>query len=75
MWHGSHCVLKTEGLLQWQEGNEGKCPKSKQEGGWWIQYLGLVEKPPDQVLLAAHTSGHNGMGRDAGQVAVLVFIH
>lgn len=44
-----------------------------EDGGWG--YLSLVEKLPDQVLLAIHTPGHNGVGRDLCQVAVLVLIH
>lgn len=47
----------------------------KQEGGRWIWYLGLGEKLPDQVLVAAHTSGHDSMGRDAGQVALLILVY
>lgn len=39
------------------------------------EHLGITEELPDQVMLAAHTSSHNSMGRDSAQVAVLVFIH
>lgn len=38
-------------------------------------YLRLAEKLPDQVFLAIHTSGHDSMGRDPGQVAPLVLVH
>lgn len=47
----------------------------KRKGEQWIWYLGLVEKLPDQVLLATYTSGHNGMGRDAGQVALIISVY
>lgn len=46
----------------------------KQKGEQWLWYLGLAEKLPDQVLLAAHAPGHNGVGRDAGQVALLISV-
>lgn len=52
---------------------QAETPKPKRR--WWIWYLGLVEKLPDQVLLATHTSGHHSIGRDTGQVALLVFVH
>lgn len=35
----------------------------------------MVEKLPDQVLFAVYTSGHNSMGWDSGQVALLIFIY
>lgn len=38
-------------------------------------YLGHFEDLPDQVLLAVHSSSHNSVGRDAGQVALLKLIH
>ena len=38
-------------------------------------YLRLAEKLPDQVFLAIHTSGHDSMRRDLGQVALLERIH
>lgn len=49
--------------------------RTTEEGEQWISYLGMVEKLPDQVLFAIYTSGHNGMGRDSGQVALLIFIY
>lgn len=49
--------------------------RTTKEREQWIWYLGLVEKLPDQVLVATCTSGHNGMGRDSGQVALLIFIY
>lgn len=44
-------------------------------GGTRGGYLCLLEKLPDQVLLAIHTSGHNCMRRDPGQVTVLESVH
>lgn len=49
--------------------------RTTKEGEQRISYLGLVQKLPDQVLFAAYTSGHNSMGRDSGQVALLIFIY
>lgn len=46
-----------------------------QEGKTGRGYLSLTEKLPDQVFFAIHTSGHDGMGRDPGQVAPLVLVH
>lgn len=37
--------------------------------------MSCVEKLPDQVLFATHASGHNGMGRDTGQVTIFIVIH
>lgn len=49
-------------------------PAAGGKGGGW-RYLSLVKKLPDQVLFATHTSSHDGMRRDLGQVALLIFVH
>lgn len=86
MWWHSCCVPNPEGLPEWLSEKERKYPKFKQrhptpkplaaggKGGGW-GYLGLVEELPDQILFATHTSGHNSMRRDLGQVALLIFVH
>lgn len=48
---------------------------AKQERGQGIWYLGVIEKFPDHILLAAHGSSHNRMGRDLCQVAFMVIIY
>ena len=35
----------------------------------------MIEKFPDHILLAAHSSSHNCMGRNLCQVALMVIIY
>ena len=79
MWCGSHCAQHQNFHSGWKRVRESTANLSRDPyaGGEdrGRGYLSLIEKLPDQVFLAIHTSGHDGMGRDPGQVAPLVLVH
>lgn len=77
MWCGSHCAQDFHS--GWKRVRESTPNPSRDPyaGGEdrGRGYLSLTEKLPDQVFFAIHTSGHDSMGRDPGQVAPLVLVH
>lgn len=42
---------------------------------WGPWYLCLVKEIPDVILLSIHAPGHNSVGRNSGQVALLILAH